>query len=43
MKRKLFTGGIAVMLCLAMSGNAQQKATSYTEKEKYGGENSFEF
>ena len=33
MKRKLFTGGIAVMLCLAMSGNAQQKATSYTEKE----------
>mgnify|MGYP007082990487 FL=1 len=21
------------MLCLAMSGNAQQKATSYTEKE----------
>ena len=42
MKRKLFTGGIAVMLCLAMSGNAQQKATSH-RKRKYGGENSFEF
>ena len=26
--------GIAVMLCLAMSGMPKQKATSYTEKKK---------